>query len=403
MTARNQTQPPFVGPRANRRRTISDVAVALLLVLLLWMPGVVMASGVGLWVCVVSAVAIVVFLPLRWRFPRLAPVVVVAATVAAVVFEVTIDMGIAAAWTLFPLALKRGAWRSWTLWFLFGLISTAALGAASEGNTVWLVTQHLAICAIVVAGSWLLGSMVRAHSDAVAAEAVAEAERASAEDQLEIAREVHDVVGHTLGVIGMEAGVARMNPDASPEQLRETLESVEASARESLEQVQGLLRTLRGGTTTPESSQTQALGISDLPTLVERTRAAGIPVVLEVDADLGSGQDAPNAATQLAIYRIVQEGLANVVRHAPGASAQVSIRSESDQIYVRVHNDRPGDPSRFTEPAVVGTGHGLVGIRERARLLGGRSEIASTPDGGFEVNAWLPLASQRLPETLVKP
>lgn len=377
---------PSVGTRRQLWRAVGDAALAALLVFLLWIPAMLHAHGLGLWLCILSAALVLVFLPLRWRHPVLAPAVIVAATVAAVLLDGTQDMGFAGAWALYPLALRHGRWRYRTLWFLLALLFITALGSAPEESTAWLKIQQLAICLIFLAGSWLLGSLVRAHSAAVAAEAVAEAQRASAEDQLALAREVHDVVGHALGVIGMEAGVARLDPTASREQLRETLENVEQSARESLEQVQTLLRSLRGasgaaayGGSTP--------GLAELPALVERTRAAGVPVELVLDVDSVFGPH-PDAGTGLATYRIVQECLANVVKHSPGASAVVRVERQGDEIAIRVRDDGPGLPVR---PGAT-KGHGLVGIGERARLLGGSADAGNLPDGGFEVRVRLPLS-----------
>lgn len=391
MNSRQKNGPQSVG---TRWRTLGDAAVAALFVLLLWAPGLVTAQGATLWVGVATAAVVLVFVPLRWRHPLLAPVAIATANVVAIFFGATVDVGIAAAWALFPLALRRGTWHRWMIWFLFATILATVLGAVPLGGTTGLVAHRLVVGATILAGSWMLGSMVKAHSDAVAAEAVAEAQRASAEEQLQIARDVHDVVGHTLGVIGMEAGVARMNPDASAEQLRETLADVENSARESLQQVQALLRTVRGRATTADSAGAPPPGLDELPALVERTRAAGVPVDLDLDPGLH-----PDEATQLAIYRIVQEGLANVVKHAPGASVRVSVRRDGDEIRVRVHNDGDTGTERPTT-ANAGAGNGLIGIRERARLLGGRADAGQTPDGGFEVNAWLPPAPV---ETTVRP
>ncbi|MGW1180942.1 sensor histidine kinase [Streptomyces drozdowiczii] len=217
-------------------------------------------------------------------------------------------------------------------------------------------------------------------------ETVSEAERARRtllEERARIARELHDVVAHHMSVITVQADSAPYRLPELSDEAREEFGTIAASARESLAEMRRLLVVLRGDGT--EGERAPQPGIDRLQQLVEATVRAGLPAELSLAADLG---DVP-PAVDLSAYRIVQEALANVVRHAPGARTRVSVASDGGQVTVLVVNGPPEQPVSPLESA--GTGHGLVGMRERVRLTGGSLDTGPLPDGGFRVAARLPL------------
>lgn len=209
-------------------------------------------------------------------------------------------------------------------------------------------------------------------------------EAAVAEERARIARELHDVVAHDVGLIVLQAGGARSILASDAGRAREALDRIESTARHALTEMRQLVGLLRGG----ESGERAPLpGLSHLPALVEEVRSAGLAVELEID---GRDADWP-IGVQLAAYRIVQEALTNVRKHAPGAAAHVSVCHVTDALSVEVTNRaaRHATPSPPGEPP----GHGLVGMAERVRLYGGTLTAGPQTDGGFRVVATLPRRS----------
>ncbi|WP_330238648.1 sensor histidine kinase [Streptomyces sp. NBC_00525] len=246
----------------------------------------------------------------------------------------------------------------------------------------------LPVCGAVVL---VIGAAVRerrvAQRRLAEQETVSEAERARRtllEERARIARELHDVVAHHMSVITVQADSAPYRLPDLPESAREEFGTIAASARESLAEMRRLLVVLRGDGA--EGERAPQPGIGRLQQLVESTVRAGLPAELSLAADLG---DVP-PAVDLSAYRIVQEALANVVRHAPGARTRVTVSSDGEQVTVLVVNEPPGQPVSPLETA--GTGHGLIGMRERVRLTGGTLDTGPLPDGGFRVAARLPLS-----------
>ncbi|AEN09775.1 sensor histidine kinase [Streptomyces sp. SID8360] len=224
-------------------------------------------------------------------------------------------------------------------------------------------------------------------------ETISETERAGRtllEERTRIARELHDVVAHHMSVITVQADSAPYRISGLPEQAREEFGSIAASARESLTEMRRLLSVLRSDGT--EGERAPQPGLDRIQQLVEATVRSGLPVELSMGTDVpGSTEDGLPQAVDLSAYRIVQEALANVVRHAPGARTRVSVTAAGSHLTVLVVNDRaqrPGSPLEAT-----GTGHGLVGMRERVRLTGGTLDTGPLPDGGFRVAARLPLSA----------
>jgi signal transduction histidine kinase len=204
--------------------------------------------------------------------------------------------------------------------------------------------------------------------------------RSVVEERARIARELHDVVAHHMSVITVQAETARYRHQNVPEALVAEFVEIASVARKSLSELRGLLSALRDDGADPRRTPQPTL--ADLPSLVARITAAGTPVTLAMPPNT---VDLPQVV-QLAVYRIAQEALSNVVRHAGGAPTEVEITRTDSMVTVEVTNERPA-----TEPpAQEGAGHGLVGLRERTVSLGGRFEV-DRPDGGWRVRAELPL------------
>ncbi|MBB4688336.1 sensor histidine kinase [Amycolatopsis jiangsuensis] len=221
-------------------------------------------------------------------------------------------------------------------------------------------------------------------------ETISEAERdrrTLLEERARVARELHDVVAHHMSVITVQADTAAYRLDKLPTDVQEEFSSIATTARESLGEMRRLLGVLRSEETHGELVPQP--GLTQIAHLVEATARAGGPAEFTpCDADVPE-------AVGLSAYRIVQEALANVVRHAPGAPTRVSlsVSDDGEQLVVLVVNDSPPVPPAVPLE-VSGTGHGLVGMRERVRLVGGTLDAGPLPDGGFRVAAHLPLTER---------
>ncbi|MET9922945.1 sensor histidine kinase [Streptomyces sp. NPDC059605] len=290
--------------------------------------------------------------------------------------------------------------------YLFVMLAVALRETRRTVISVWALTAvaslvlHLAatdrsngtsaLLPVIGALLMVVGAVIRERGDAqrrlAEQETISEAERAQRtllEERARIARELHDVVAHHMSVITVQADSAPYRISGLPEEAREEFEAIAASARESLTEMRRLLTVLRNDGT--EGERAPQPGLDRLQQLVEATVRAGLPAELSVPARL---PDVPQAV-DVSAYRIVQEALANVVRHAPGALTRVSVASDGAHLTVLVVNDRAVRPVSPLE--TTGTGHGLVGMRERVRLTGGTLDTGPLPDGGFRVAARLPL------------
>jgi signal transduction histidine kinase len=203
--------------------------------------------------------------------------------------------------------------------------------------------------------------------------------RSVVEERARIARELHDVVAHHMSMITVQAETARYRLDGLSAEVVAEFTDIARVARRSLSELRGLLSALRDDGADP--NRTPQPTLADLEPLVARIVAAGTPVAVTVDAG-----ELPQVV-QLAVYRIVQEGLSNVVRHAGGARTWVDIVRSADRLRIEVTNERPAGG----RPLDTGAGgHGLAGLRERATLLGGTFEV-DRPDGGWRMRVELPV------------
>ena len=377
-------------------RPYLDVAAAVVVIGVFWLPPVLgTGSGpraaAGLVLAAVTGVA----MALRRHRPAAAACAAGAATLAGTALGVCQDPMLAASWCLYPLAITRAPHTRTIVVVLAGVAAGLAAVTAVPQGDAGDVGQRLVLSAAALSVSWLLG--VTTGRQIAAAR---EAERARV--RLAVARDVHDVVGHALGVIGAEAGVTRSLPDADERELRASLADIERHARRALEEVQALVRALRApGPAEPppgtapdgmpgaaaEARPGKGAGLAGLPSLIAATRAAGV----RVDGRVQVRADEVSGMVGTVLYRIVQEALSNVVRHAPGAACAVDVYREGGVIVARVRDHGPG----AARPGGPGAGTGLLGMRERARLVGGTVTWGDHPEGGFEVTARLPAGGAR--------
>ena len=244
--------------------------------------------------------------------------------------------------------------------------------------------------ALLLAG-WLLALVIAAEAIRIRAERVA-ATRASrqidqrrhqSEERLRIARDLHDVIGHNISLINVQASMGLDLMDSQPEQARAALSAIKSASKEALEELRAMLTAVRQDDDAA-APRSPAPGLDRLPELIELTRAAGLSVDVEV---AGKAPPLP-AAVHLAAYRIIQESLTNVARHA--GRARVTVRVTYDDADVHVEIDDDGKvPSGGA--AAIGTGSGITGMRERAAALGGDLSAGFRPGGGFRVSARLPV------------
>ena len=328
------------------------------------------------------AVGLVLAATLPYYARRLAPLPVFTVSVAAVATLFALGHSGGALPAVIAVgAYTVGAWRPLREVVLAAALLNAALVAMLlAGNPGFGAPQFVtsvAVFAATMLAGWATQSR-RLRLDALQREQGEASRRAAADERLRIAQELHDVVAHSLGVIAVQAGVGMHVIETDPAEARRTLEHISRTSRSSLAEIRRLLGLVRSG----EPAVTHTPGLADLPRLAADMTAAGLPVALDIAGDTGNVPP----GVELAAYRIVQEALTNVLRHAGPVATAVTVRYCDDHLDVEVTNEAPPTP-----PAtVIAGGHGLVGMHERVALLGGRLEARPGPGGGFSVIACLP-------------
>ncbi len=240
----------------------------------------------------------------------------------------------------------------------------------------------VAILSFFIVAAWAAGRLVRhrsAQAEAARAESGLLAREAVAAERARVARELHDVVAHSVSIIAVQAGAAEALVGRDPDRAREHIASVRRTAGEALIEMRRLLGVLRED----EAVYAPQPTLGDLERLIGEVRATGVPVELAREGD--DAEPLP-AGIDLAAYRIVQEALTNVRRHAGAAPTRVVVRRAPGVVDVEVVNATPDGPGEGP-----GGGHGLVGMRERVRLYGGSLDAGPREDGGFGVRARLPV------------
>ncbi|GII94390.1 sensor histidine kinase [Sinosporangium siamense] len=290
---------------------------------------------------------------------------------------------------LFVLGLRGPRRQSvgiWGLTMLGGLL-TVTRGVSEEisGPVILQIVAVLTLIPLVVGDNLRTRRLAQAHAaEQEQISAVERARRELLEERARIAREMHDVVAHHMSVIAVQASSAPTRLGGVSAGAAREFDSIGSAARESLAEMRRLLGVLRSD---DDSGPPRAPlpGLGQLDALVETARRAGTPV----ETAMSGLPAALPGVTELAVYRIVQEALSNVLRHAPGAATRVALTGNGTLLRVVVENDpRPGGGG---EP--MGAGHGLVGMRERADMLGGELLAGPTPKGGWRVEATVPVVS----------
>jgi signal transduction histidine kinase len=270
--------------------------------------------------------------------------------------------------------------------------------AAQTVNVGGFVPSDLAAGAVFIGGPWGVGAATRQRTRR-AAEAMARAElleheqqeraaRAVVEERTRIARELHDVVSHSISVVTIQTQAVRRRLDPSQEREIEDLARVEATARDAMAEMRRLFGVLRSSGEQP--SLAPQPGLQDLPALVERTTSPTTRVELHVE-----GEPVPlPAGLDLAAYRVAQEGVTNAVKHAHASCVDVTLTWTPRELRVRVADDGRG-AEHPAHPHGNGAGQGLAGMRERVGLYGGSVEVTTAPGRGFAVEARLPVEEPR--------
>lgn len=254
----------------------------------------------------------------------------------------------------------------------------------SSGGAVWTVGFFL------VAG--VLGLGVRNRRERFEADVVASRERAArglADERLRITRDLHDIIGHAMGVMVVQAGVAERLLESDPVEARAAVKRIGTTGRTSLAEMRQVLQVLRNDDTVDALPREPVPALSDVPALVTRVgEAAGLTVTLTV-----SGTEVPlPQGVELAAYRIIQESLTNCLRHAAATRAAVVVTYGRDELAVEVDDDGSNRPSLDT-----GVGSGVTGMRERVAVYGGQLTAGPGVDGGFHVEARIPLPTGPVP------
>ncbi|MGX1909996.1 sensor histidine kinase [Streptomyces phaeochromogenes] len=369
----------------------------------------VLTADYGLNGGIASALAVAQAAPLLLAVvrPLQAWYVIFAADVAGALALLTVDFKEQLLWPFPPMEIVgyiglclalglREPRRTLLLVWLATAAANVGLGFFAPNGTSAMNVLLTILSGVVL----VLGGALRERYDAqrrlAEQETISEAERdrrTLLEERARIARELHDVVAHHMSVITVQADTAAYRLERLPPDVQEEFTSIAATSRESLGEMRRLLGVLRNEEANGELAPQP--GLTRIGQLVEATARAGVPVEFTpFDVDVPE-------AVGLSAYRIVQEALANVVRHAPGAPTQVSVSesvSESGSedgarlTVLVVNGPSPEPPAAPLEEG--GTGHGLVGMRERVRLVGGTLDAGPLPGGGFRVAAQLPLTEK---------
>jgi len=293
---------------------------------------------------------------------------------------------------IFAVSLARGPGRSWApvvVSAVVVLVPAVAIGGHVVGQRLVEGRDSRGVVSVLV-GSWALGALLlggsvrgrRAERAALQEEAL----RRVAEERLRIARDLHDSVAHSMASISVQAGVGAHVLDERPEDARAALLAIKDASGDTLAELRSTLGMLRSGEAAPREP---AAGLDRLASLVESSRAAGLDVDVVVE---GEARPLP-PAVDTAAFRIVQESLTNVIRHAGTARATVAVRHGAADIELEVTDDGRGAAGAGGVNGTGGTGggHGLAGMRERVALLGGELVAGNVPSGGYRVRARFPL------------
>ena len=330
------------------------------------------------------ATAVLVVLPLALRRVWSSAVAVVVAC-GIILTSGHLEVVDLAAFAVVSFSMGDGAApRRRSLALLAAITGLVGLWFALDGSAYAIALGYVVSLPAWLAGDWWRERRTQAavRSEAEALEHDDRVRRAVLDERRRLARELHDVVAHSVGIMVVQAGGARQVLDSSPERARAALQTVESTGREALTELRRLLDLLaddRG----PEAALEPHPTLSDVDLMVARLRDAGMPVRLQVE---GQPRDMPDGLSTTA-YRIVQEALTNAMKHADGAQTSVVINYATDEIVLEVTDEGPPPARAPSTPS----GRGLTGMRERAEACGGTLEAGPREGRGFAIEARLPL------------
>jgi signal transduction histidine kinase len=371
-----------------RRQWIALDSVVAAVYLLMLLPAAALRTDVPNWLAVPLMLGVGAPVAARRVWPVPVFFLVLAASVGAWAAGALLDPFLAAAYALYPVAVA--ARRVPVPTAVSGGVAAVVLFGGAVAGTPLGAWHGLGVGVLGVgltAASWTAGRLVRQRRADTAQSAVELAGRAVAEERLRIARELHDVVAHSMSVIAVKAGTANHVMAIRPGEAQDALRVIETTSRAALNEMRQLLGVLRSDVELtdlppPATALAPAPDLAGLPALAERAGQAGVPVELEV-----RGVERLPEGVGLSVYRIVQEALTNVVRHAAPATCRVSVVGDGGAVRVEVTDDGPG--ARVL-PVARRSGHGLIGMRERVLMYGGEFHAGPRAQGGFGVSARIP-------------
>lgn len=392
----------LISGRLQRRHLVPlDVVAAATYLAVLLPPA--LASGHGADsrepVAVRCLVVVLLGVPLcvRRLWPRPVFVLVVGVTLFAAIAGADPDAFTAAAFALYPVALESRSARLVPTWAIglvgYGIVVFGVLGGSSGGPAIRVGPPVVGAALLVLV--WSVGYAVRERRRHLAREAVRSADQAVADERLRIARELHDVVSHSMGLIAVKAGVANHVLAQRPAEAAEALQIIESVSRDALTEMRSILRVLRPQDPDGDCEMTPAPGLSEIADLVDGVGDSGVRIHLSLDIR----QQVPDGIG-LAGYRIVQEALTNVIKHAAPTTCKIRVTTSVTELRIDVVDKGRAPHTQTTRRQAPGDGgHGLVGMRERVLLYGGTLDAGPEPGGGFWVRACLPVGpDEALPD-----
>ncbi|WP_344332230.1 sensor histidine kinase [Kitasatospora putterlickiae] len=317
------------------------------------------------------------------------PVPVFAAVFTAACVALAAGLGptpfLAAAYALYQVATTRSGRPGLSALLVAGpcaagaILMTVSGGHGYQGGSRAVQTVF---GLLILGATWATGTAVRERRESLRRAIEHAAEQAKSEERLRIARDIHDVVTHSVGLIAIKASIANHVVTTRPEEAREALAVIEDVSRRALRDMRATLQVLRREQDGGAGDLRPVQGLSDLPALVSTAEAAGVRVDLRT-----AYEEEPPDGVALSVFRIVQESLTNVVKHAAPTRCRVRLAAAQGTLTIDITDDGPGPGHR---PTVPGGGMGLVGMRERVAAHRGTFSAGPRPSGGFRIVATLP-------------
>jgi signal transduction histidine kinase len=382
---------------------IAGFSLSIGTVALFVVPNVTHPLSVSRWVLWPLIAAATIPIAFRRRWPEASLVCICGALTVTTMLGVSLAPAPVLALPLYSVILKYSRRQSLVI---LAAIEGIAIAAFIVAAVLRPIQGDVTFNVVLAGATWFVGDSIRTRRAYQAGlvsqererqrQELDRANRAIADERMEIARELHDVIAHSLSVIAIQSGVGRHVIDTQPDEARSALAAIEETSRSALHELRQVLIVLRNAST-KGAELDPSPSLSDLTDLVEKMRSAGVPVDLQI-----SGRSLPlPRGLELSVYRIVQEALTNVIKHARSAHTWVRLQYGEDCLTVSVTNaalgsglgasDKRGQRSEFDEH----DRHGIIGMRERASAFQGTLTANELPDGGFEVRASMPIGGGR--------